>query len=298
MDDYLELYIDIFDQPRQQARVLQSLTVGKLIDEILKEFDLDGSNREVYALFLKGKSTPLDPRMTMSQLDLQMHDELIFRHSRTTGRLVTHDQDRAFLQDERTNSLFEIKFNPAVLGRTSSDPAHNASLAVNMKFHPDGGYVSRRHAQIVLAGGQYYLESLSNNNPTSVNDSSEPLQGRVKLNSGDQISLSAANIRMTFFHLKAGTFNPDLPLATLRVETGPRSGQIIPLDSTPFTLGREGCDLCFPEDKGMAPRQAVIRYNAEGQKYELVLENRPPMELPPSATVEISGSTRVHFQMG
>src|SRR5512133_472924 len=117
MEDYLDLYIDIFDQPRQQARVLQSLTVGRLIDEILKEFDLEATNREVYALFLKGKNTPLDPRMTMSQLDLQMHDELIFRHSRTTGRLVTHDQDRAFLQDERTNSLFEIKFNPAVMGR-------------------------------------------------------------------------------------------------------------------------------------------------------------------------------------
>ncbi len=296
MDDYLDLHIDIFDQPRQHARVLRSLTIGALIDEILKEFDLDRSKPESYALLLRGKNTPLDPRMTIGQLDLQMHDELIFRYARPTGRLVLPDQDRAFLQEESTNSLFEIKINPAVIGRSGSDPTHNAQLAVNVKFHNDGGYVSRRHAQLVLAGGQYYLESLSNTNPTYINHSETPISGRCLLETGDQVILSQALIRLTFFQLKAGTFDPSLPLATFKIETGPLSGQIYPILSSPFNIGKDGCDLNLPDDPRISPRHASVRFNPSSQKYEIIVENRAPVELPPSATIELSSTTRLHFQ--
>jgi pSer/pThr/pTyr-binding forkhead associated (FHA) protein len=296
MDDYLDLHIDIFDQPRQHAKVLRSLTIGGLIDDILKEFDLGRSNPESYVLLLRGKNTPLDPRMTIGQLDLQMHDELIFRYARVTGRLVLPDQDRAFLQEETTNSLFEIKLSPAVIGRASSDPGHNAQLAVNMKFHADSGYVSRRHAQLVVAGGQYYLESLSNN-PTYVNHTDAPINGRHRLETGDQLILSQAHIRMTFFQLKAGEFDPSLPLATFKVETGILSGQIYPILNSPFTIGNEGCDINLPDDARISAHHAFVRLNSTSQKYEIIVENRTPVELPSSATIELSSVTRLHFQM-
>jgi len=297
MDDYLDLHIDIFDQPRQHARVLHSLTIGGLMDEILKEFDLDRSGPENYALFLRGKNVPLDPRMTIGQLDLQMHDELIFRYARATGRLMIQEADRAFLQDESSNTIFEITFSPALIGRSSSDPAHNAQLFVNMKFHADGSYVSRRHAQIMLTGGQYYLENLSSSNPTFLNDTSAPISERCKLETGDQVIMSQAQIRMTFIHLKAGGFNPALPLATFKVETGDKAGQIFPILSSPFTIGKEGSDLDLPADPRIGPQHALVLFNPTSHKYEIIVENRAPVELPSSATIELSTNTRLHFQM-
>jgi hypothetical protein len=302
MDDYIDLHIDIFDQPRQHAKVLRSLTIGGLIDEVLKEFDdLDRSKPESYVLFLRGKNIPLDPRMTIGQLDLQMHDELIFAYARSgTGPLVLRAADRAFLQEETTNALFEIKINPALIGRASSDPAHNAALAVNLKFHPLAAHISRRHAQISKSGDQYFVEGLSSNSSTFLNSTLTPITERVPLNTGDRIILSSNQLTLHFFQLPAGSFDESLPLATLRIEVPGATAtpvRIFPIVSTPFTIGRAQCDLNLPEDTRLRPQHAEIRYNTATCKYEMAVEGRPAVEVPSGSSFDLSANTRLHFQM-
>ena len=55
MSNYLELTFEIFDEQEQRASVRESLTVGNMIEEIIKEFDdLDTGNLGSFALYLKG----------------------------------------------------------------------------------------------------------------------------------------------------------------------------------------------------------------------------------------------------
>lgn len=291
MDDYLDLIIDIFDQPRQHARVLRSLTIAGLIDEILKEFDgLDRSKPESYAVTLRGKESALDPRQTIGQLDLQIHDELVFSYARTSNRAAVRAVDRAFFYESENDQIFEIRFTPALIGRASSDPAHNAQLGVNLKSHPQSGHISRRQAQILLSNGEYFLETLSANSPTFINKRDVPISGRAKITSGDQVFLSSVFIRLTFFHLLAGEFDPALPLATLKIEPG---GRVVPITSSPFTVGQSGCNLNLVEDP--QARSGEIRF-VDG-KFVATLAGQPPQELSTCAQIVLSAETRLVFQM-
>ncbi|MEQ8784932.1 MAG: SpoIIE family protein phosphatase [Pirellulaceae bacterium] len=61
-------------------------------------------------------------------------------------------------------------------------------------IHVDVGAVSRQHAQIVRDGKDFYVEDLKSRNGTFVND--ERVEGRLKLNSGDQ--LRVCDVAFTF----------------------------------------------------------------------------------------------------
>lgn len=297
MDDYLDLNIDIFDQPRQHAKVLRTLTISGLVDEILKEFDdMDRGKPEGYALFMRGKNTPLDPRMTIGQLDLQMHDELVFGYAKVAAApAVVRGADRGFIVEEGSGAVFEIKWSPALIGRSSSDPSHNAALAVNLKFIEQGGHISRRHAQLVFSDDHYSLEPLSTNSPTYLNDTTSPIEGRVRLQQGDCIYLSHNLIRLMFFHLPAGSYDNTLPPAAVQIVRGGKGERIAPVTGSPLTVGSGVCDLTVIGDKSLRDVQAQICFNPVSGGYELRMEGHPVVALSGGSVIDLTPTTQLKF---
>jgi hypothetical protein len=162
MDDYIELSFDVFDTSGVRGRVKKTITVSDLINEVIKEFDdLDTKKPEAYALYPKGKNKVLDRNRKIMDLDIQMHDELEFKYSRSSSREAITGAERIFLVEENTRKLYEIQWHPAILGRPDADPAHNELLAVNLEPIPNSLLVSRKHAQITMEGKNFFIESLS-----------------------------------------------------------------------------------------------------------------------------------------
>ena len=71
-------------------------------------------------------------------------------------------------------------------------------LAVNMQLVPTGMTISRRHAQINFANGNYYIETLSENNPTYVNGKEVPFNNEREIRNGDRILLGQHKVSMLF----------------------------------------------------------------------------------------------------
>jgi pSer/pThr/pTyr-binding forkhead associated (FHA) protein len=202
MSDYMELTIDVFNEVGQRVDVLRTLTVDELIDEILHEFtELASPNRHAYALYLKGASRPLVRHQTLAAQGIRPHDELTFgwvQGGAKTGRLALAEPQKAAVREGTTGRVFPLEWQPAVIGRPHSNPAMNKLLAVNLDYLPTSRRVSRRHAQIVEENGRYYIEPLSETNPTFVNYENTPLQGKRPLQTGDRIRLGGSNIVLTF----------------------------------------------------------------------------------------------------
>ncbi len=202
MSDYIELTIDVFNEVGQRVDVLRTLTVEELIDEILQEFtELAQANRQAYALSLKGASRPLVRHQTLTTQGIRAHDELVFGWAQggaKSGRLVLSEPQKAAVREGTTGRVFPIEWQPAVIGRPHSNPAMNKLLAVNLDYLPTSRRVSRRHAQIVEENGRYFIEPLSETNPTFVNYENTPLRGKRPLQSGDRIRLGGSNIVLTF----------------------------------------------------------------------------------------------------
>ncbi len=205
MDETIEISIDVFDQQDQRARVKTSLTVGMLIDEILREFDdLDSRNPGAYGLYLKDTTRPLDRGSTLKELDIHAQDELVFRYARTSPRISLRGPQQVYLIEETTHKVFELQWVPAILGRPdAADPAHNELLAVDLSAFPDSRRVSRRHAQITLEDGQFTIESLALNNPTYLNDEREPITQKRRLLPNMRIRLGESVIVLTFIYREA-----------------------------------------------------------------------------------------------
>jgi hypothetical protein len=200
MDEYIEISIDVFDQLDQRAKVKKNLTVEVFVDEILREFDdLDRKNPQSYGLFLKGNTHPLDLGKTLEQLDIHGQDELVFRYARSLQRAALPERQNVFLIDDSTHKVFELHWSPAIIGRPdSSDPAHNELLAVNLEPYPEGRKASRRHAQITYEDGQYYLESLSDTNPTFINAEHKPISGKRRIQSSTSIIIGKGLFKFYF----------------------------------------------------------------------------------------------------
>lgn len=203
MDEYIEIRLDVFEHVGQRARVMKSLKVGELIDEVLKEFDdVPSESPERFALYLKGNKRPLAKEHTLIQADIQPQDELVFEYVRQDIREMLEPQQYAFLRDEETGRLYGIEWTPAIIGRPTNEAEHNIMLAVNLQVHPQGMTVSRKHAQIVLVDGNYYLEILTDSNPTTLNNKILSVQTMAKIHHDDVI-LFGKKVKMTFLQQSA-----------------------------------------------------------------------------------------------
>ncbi|PKN92855.1 MAG: hypothetical protein CVU44_12550 [Chloroflexi bacterium HGW-Chloroflexi-6] len=200
MDEYLEIRLDVFEHVSQRARVMKSLKVGELIGEVLKEFDdVPSESPERFALYLKGNKRPLAKEHTLIQADIQPQDELVFEYLRQGQdiREMLDPHQYAFLRDEETGRLYGIEWTPAIIGRPTNEAEHNIMLAVNLQVHPQGMTVSRKHAQIVFEDGNYYLETLTDSNPTTLNNKILAVDAMAKIHHNDVI-LFGKKVHMTF----------------------------------------------------------------------------------------------------
>jgi len=199
MSDYIDVKIDIFEHADQRARVLESLTPAGLILEILKEFDdITADLPEKYAIYLKGMERPLNPSLTMAQLDIQPQDLLVFDYVRQPIRQMLEPTDYAFLREEITGRVFNIQWQPAVIGRPDSDVGHNLVLAVNVQQLPNGMSVSRRHAQITFSKGHYYIEPLAEHNPVFLNNKELLLDSKREIKNNDKLVIGHNKVTMVF----------------------------------------------------------------------------------------------------
>ena len=309
MDDYIDVKINVFEHTAQRARIRKSLTINQLIEEILKEFDDIGADSvERYTLQLKGVERTLNSNLTMLQLDIQPQDEFTLGYAQQTIRQMLDPQYYATLRDESTDKVFDIQWHPAVIGRPSTEVNHNIMLAVNMQLLPTGMTISRKHAQITFSNGSYFLEALSENNPTIVNGKEIPFNGIREIRSGDRIQLGQHKVGMIFETQGRGAAvqrpasQPGRPLSQAMRPAGanlpsqpvsqPKSQPVArPVENTTCALVMERCTNTsnigqrleiggFPYELGrtipvltaegqVSRRHAVINFNPESGQYTL-----------------------------
>jgi hypothetical protein len=207
MDERVELKIDVFDQKGQVARVLRSLTIRELIEEILLEFKefefLDSHAPWNYDLVTREENTPLDPAQTVAEHHLSRGTELALVEKLSLpqegARPMPGNAYLLYIRKSETDSnrVFKLNWQPAIIGRPDTLQPQNNLLAVNLEPFPTGLRVSRRHAKIYAEDGRYYLESLSSN-ATLVNDDPQPLAGARELREGDTIYLERSGITLKF----------------------------------------------------------------------------------------------------
>jgi len=201
MSDYLQVVVDVFDETDQRASVQRALTVAKLIQAILREFEeLDGRSPEHYSVYLEGSGRPLERSKTLADQGVQPGDRLLFSWARDPFRQLRRPVTEGVtfaLQETATQVLFPIEWQPALIGRPDRDPAHNELLAVNLEYLAGSQRVSRRHAQITEYEGAWYLEALAATNPTLLNGRRLSLGREYPLRSGDAIDLGSSGITLT-----------------------------------------------------------------------------------------------------
>lgn len=83
---------------------------------------------------------------------------------------------------------------PAVIGRF--DPTVGP-IDVDLGTVAEGSYVSRRHAKITEADGQYFIEDLGSSNGTwtKVNGEFARAEGPVAISDGEEIALGNARLK-------------------------------------------------------------------------------------------------------
>ena len=190
--------VGIEDIGERQVNVRRNLHLQTLLDEVRNHFDILDEN---YGLQRKGDSEPLNPARTLEQHNIQNGEVLEFvALDRSVSeaellvnageRLPISEDNQVYLQEERQGHVYEIRWQPAVIGRADQrDPSRNRLLAVDVSGMRGSEYVSRQHAAILEEQDQYYLESLNVRNPTYINNAPLPYGGRYVLQPGDRIDV-------------------------------------------------------------------------------------------------------------
>jgi len=293
MDEYLEVRLDIFEHLAEPARVRKNLKIAELIDEILKEFsDVPSESPQRYELYLKGNKKPISRNSTLAQADIQPQDELVLTYSHQDDpREMFAESKRVYLRDEEDGRIYTLEWSPALIGRPNKSAEQDILMAVNLQQHPHGMTVSRRHAQITLENGHFFLQALAENNPTVLNKRVIPPGSRAELQDNDSFFLGK-RLQMTFFtHKPAGQQSAvsesasiprpamlssdsqtvlgesplEIPLRLLIEKSHTGLGQVIELP-LPARLGRSHPMLA--NDKEVSRQHVEFHYDpAQGQVY-------------------------------
>src|SRR5690349_626020 len=138
----LTITSDMFDVPTQEVSLRENLPIRTLLAETRKEFDLPDGN---YSLAIKSSGKALDPEKTLEQCGVQTGAALILNRERRAparelssvmedfSRRMISGSTKAFIREEETGQVFEIQWQPAVIGRPdANNPASASMLAVNL----------------------------------------------------------------------------------------------------------------------------------------------------------------------
>ncbi len=190
------LTIDVPDVGQKRANINSSLYIGGLIDEIRNQHGLlEGS----YALRRSTSKDLLDPGRTLEQLGIAEGETLVLLERtelKTDAQMMIEagervpisEENEVYLQSEREGHIYDIMWQPAVIGRADhNDPSKNRLLALDLSGLRGGEYVSRQHACIIERGDQYSVESLTPRNPTYLNDEELEYATSYVLQPGDRL---------------------------------------------------------------------------------------------------------------
>jgi hypothetical protein len=194
----LTITSDLFDDidPRQEVSVRTNVSIRQLITAARREFNLPRGN---YVLHVAGTDSPLEIDKTLEHLGLQTGAELIFERDRRHISQVIINRGGGFfeaitthihatLREESSGEVFEITWQPAIIGRPdASVPASAERLAVNLGPFAEGRTVSRQHARITERGGRFFLEGLAERNPTFLNEEEVSLGEKREVKNDDRI---------------------------------------------------------------------------------------------------------------
>src|SRR4051812_6989008 len=121
----LTITSDLFDISSQEVSIRENLPIRTLLAETRKEFDLPEGN---YALVIKSSGKVLDPEKTLEQSGIQTGAALILNRERRApprelsavmedfSRRLISGSSRAFVREEESGQVFEIQWQPAVIG--------------------------------------------------------------------------------------------------------------------------------------------------------------------------------------
>lgn len=205
----LTLHIDGVGEKRVNVR--KNLPIQGLIEAVQGRFEQYSEGR--YGLRIKGNDKALDPERTLAQHGLDDETELDFYRRRKRKKShalrmieegvrkpLDHQENTVILQEERRGHVFEIQWQPAIIGRPfQMDPSKNHLLAVDLKGLPGSEYVSRHHAALTEDSGQNIIEPLNKRNPTYVNEERIAYGDSVVLQPGDRIRVGRI---VLIFHLE------------------------------------------------------------------------------------------------
>jgi hypothetical protein len=204
--DRVTLTIHLNEQSKKQVNLRRNVMVQAFIEEILGKFEFAKGD---YSLFRMGQEEPLDSGRTLAQYGLKNGDELVIKKSppalksrilttiETGDRVPMSGSYGAYLEEERHGLIFEIQWQPAIIGRIyQMNPSQNKLLAIDLSGVEGSEFVSRHHACISEKGGQFFIESLNPRNPTYINDQAlDYLQEHI-LQPGDRVRVG--KIVLTF----------------------------------------------------------------------------------------------------
>lgn len=200
----LELLIDVFERKSQRALTLPSLTPPALVTAVLQEFrELDylGDRPDDYMLLRASDGQALDPATPVGQ-QLGAQEQLVLVEYEAPLPPGTQRPTRpVYLREQAMGIVYRLHWLPAIIGRLDEHQEYHDRLAVDLSAHSAGLRVSRRHAQLVEADGQFYVERLSQNS-TLVKDAWGAImpveQERQPLHHGDTIVLERSQLALKF----------------------------------------------------------------------------------------------------
>ena len=198
----LELLIDVFDRPAQRASAQASLLPAELVAAVLEEFreiEYLGADPTQYQLRKAATRAPLDEQAQIGK-QLAAGDRLtLAERAEPTPPGARALSRPVYLRDQASGAVYALRWQPAIIGRADPTRADNPQLAVDLSAHSVGQRVSRRHAQIVEANGQLYVERLAQN-PTAVKSSKGATtrleRDRLPVQAGDTILLENSEITL------------------------------------------------------------------------------------------------------
>ena len=187
---------------QKHVNLRSSLVVANLIATIKDKFNLDGN----FVLRLESERRELPDDLPLDQTSAREGSVLVCEPMlEETGTLeaiqrgvrsrLSKGLKRAYLQETRFLSEFDLVWQPAIIGRRDRrNPSQNRLLAVDLDELEEDSTVSRHHACLTEQGGSFFIESVNAHNPTFLNDGRLRLGVKYPLPPGARIQVGKMNL--------------------------------------------------------------------------------------------------------
>ncbi|MBV7336095.1 hypothetical protein KFU94_49240 [Chloroflexi bacterium TSY] len=221
----LELFVDILGTDEHRALALPGLNVSEFIEAILAEFrSLEhlGHSASVYQLQRADNEDRLDDERPLEE-QVVSGERLILRERLAPIPVgVQRAHQDIYLCEQQSGAVYKLQWLPALIGRQTdtsarlsnadvsgridrvSEELDEVELSVNLGQYPAAMRVARRQALITEEDGHYWVQNLSKNSMSIVDDAGESetvSAAKHPLHSGDLIHFERSGIRLKFMNI-------------------------------------------------------------------------------------------------